>query len=79
IRSIVENVVSEYPKLGLKAAWSPDGAAATATGKGFTGQFRVDASTISVRAELSLIALPFRARVESTLTKKLDEAFPEQV
>lgn len=78
VRNIVENVVSEYPKLGLKVTWNPDGSSATATGKGFVGQFHVDGSAISVKAELSLIATPFRSRVESTLTHKLDAAFPEK-
>ncbi|MFT5429560.1 MAG: putative polyhydroxyalkanoate system protein [Myxococcota bacterium] len=77
VKKIVEDFTANFARIVKRVDWADDGRSATAKGKGFTGQFGVSESEVSVDIDLSFMATPFKSRVETEITQTLNSAFPE--
>ena len=75
IKVLVEDFAREYSSVVKSVTWGADGTSARAQGRGFEGEFRIDGSKVEVLVDLSFVLSPIKGKVESTLHRKLDEAF----
>lgn len=51
--------------------WNPDKSGVSITGKGFSGDAKVNASQVDVNLELSMLLSPFKGQVEEQLKRGL--------
>jgi len=77
VKKLVEEFATDFSRIVSNVTWSSDGRSADAKGKGFKGRFAVDERQVRVDVDLSMFATPFKARVETGVSGKLDAAFPE--
>jgi putative polyhydroxyalkanoate system protein len=73
VERLLEEFSSDHPGLIKGVEWESSGKRAKAKGKGFNATFEMGSSTVVVRIELSLLARAFKGKVESGLTRKMDE------
>ena len=72
---LLDSFAAKRPELIKTMTWNGDGSRADATGRGFSGHFRVTPEAVEVAIDLALLARPFRSRVEASLTRQLTEEF----
>lgn len=75
VQSIVDDVEDEFSSLVNNIDWSDDRTHATVTGKGFTGEFEVGDSDVTIDIDLKMFARPFKGKVESRINSRMDEYF----
>ena len=75
VQALVEQVRAQFPSLISGVTWTSDGSSAKVDGSMFDGTFNVDAREIAVRLNLSILASPFRSKVEGQINKALEEKF----
>ncbi len=74
-RGLVDKFQESYSKYLDRVDWAPDGASATAKGKGFTASFAVDGQAVSVVVDLNFLLTALAGKVETNVNKNLDATF----
>lgn len=72
---IVADVKAEFPSLISGIDWNADKTKASLKGKGFTGDFLVNDSTMDIAIKLSMFARPFKAKVEDKIKTRITKYF----
>lgn len=75
VESIVNDVRDEFSSLVNTINWNADRTRAEVEGKGFSGQFQVTDSEVSIEIDLKLFARPFKGKVEDRINGRMDEYF----
>ncbi|MBA2663012.1 MAG: polyhydroxyalkanoic acid system family protein [Bradymonadaceae bacterium] len=75
IEKVVSDVEKEFPSLVNSIDWNGDKTNAKVKGKGFTGEFKVDAKDVAIDVDLSFFAKPFKAKVEEKIVSRMQEYF----
>lgn len=78
VESIVNDVKDEFSSIVDEVDWSDDKSKADVSGKGFSGQFAVTDSDVTVDIDLKLFARPFKGKVEKRINSRMDEYFGQQ-
>lgn len=72
---LIDDFMEEHPKLVKDVTWGSDGLSAKANGRGFTGDFRVDAEYLHADIDLNFLVSPMKARIEASFERRLNRAF----
>lgn len=75
VAQIVSDVQSEFPSLVESISWNGDQTKANVKGKGFSGEFQVDAKDVAIDINLSLFARPFKGKVEEKIASRMTKYF----
>ena len=75
VEKIVNDVRDEFSSLVDSIDWSDDRKRAKVKGKGFSGEFKVTDSDVCIDIDLKLFARPFKGKVESRISSRMDEYF----
>lgn len=75
VEKVVDDVQEEFSSLVDDIKWNNDKTRADVKGKGFSGQFEVNASEVLIDIDLKLFARPFKGKVESRINSRMDSYF----
>ena len=75
MRALLEEFTTKRAELVKDVKWASDGQSAIVNGKGFKGDFRVEASAVTIAIDLNMLTRAFKGRIESELQTRLDAAF----
>ncbi len=75
VEQVVSDVQEEFSSLVDDVKWNGDKTEAKVKGKGFKGQFQVTESDVAIDIDLKFFARPFKGKVESKITSRMDEYF----
>ena len=74
-RKIASDVQGEFPSLIKSIDWNGAGTEAKLKGRGFSGTFSVSDNTMGIDVSLSLIARPFKDKVEKKIKDRITQYF----
>lgn len=74
VRDIVTDLQNDIKYIDT-VDWKDDGSAADIKGKGFRGEFRVDAEAVQVDIDLKLMAKPFKGTIAEKIESRMGEYF----
>lgn len=77
VRKVIDDFQKKQGSLIKEIRWSSDGCNADALGTGFKGNFSINEEEIKIDLDLSFIAMPFKAKIISTMEAKLKREFPD--
>ena len=72
---IVTAVQNEFPAVISGIDWNGDKTAAKVKGKGFEGDFRVNAQVMSIDIKLGMLAKPFKSKIEQKIDERISSYF----
>jgi len=75
VAKLVTDVQAEYPSLISSIKWNDAKTVADLKGSGFKGKFQVDDKQLKIAIDLSLIARPFKGKVEKIVDEKIKHYF----
>lgn len=75
VEDVARELAEEHPHLVEKVAWNDDRTAADVNGRGFRGRFALSEDEVAVDVDLGFLARPFRSRVETALSTRLEKHF----
>ncbi len=75
VESIVGDVQEEFSSLVDDIKWNKDRTRADVKGKGFSGEFAVNDSAVTIDIKLKLFARPFKGKVEDRIKSRMDDYF----
>ncbi len=75
IDKVVTDVKAEFSSLIKSIDWNSDKTEAKVKGKGFSGDFIVDESSVGIDVDLSFFAKPFKEKVETKINERLATYF----
>ena len=75
VEEIVDDVRDDFSSLVNDIDWNADRTKADVSGKGFSGQFQVTDSEVSIDIKLKLFAKPFKGKVEERIQSRMDDYF----
>lgn len=75
IDKVVTDIQSEFSSLVSSIDWNADKTAAKVAGKGFSGDFLVNAQEVGIDINLSMFARPLKAKVQQKIEERIKQYF----
>lgn len=75
IDQVVQDVKSEFSSLVSSIDWNGDKTEAKVKGKGFSGDFLVNAEEVGIDINLSMFAKPLRSKVQAKIEERMEKYF----
>ena len=75
IDQVVEDVQREFSSLVSSIDWNDEKTQAKVSGKGFSGDFRVDSDEVGIDITLSMFARPLKSRVQQKIEERIAQYF----